>query len=190
MPDNGTMHGNGRAHGHRKAHGHDDRHAADACAAPVDAETVAEHLAAVLAVATALAPELASLDAARGLVLAEDIRSATATPPFDNSAMDKKLKELKREFSSTTFPSNLREALASQVQGSRLYLAAALDVAADASLGEAPDFVPVQAARNAAKPAIAEPWMNSRRETRRGEKGFCSFMCLLRWSPVLVTSSG
>ncbi len=88
MPDNGTIHGNGRAHGHRKAHGHDDRHAADACAAPVDAETVAEHLAAVLAVATPLAPELASLDAARGLVLAEDIRSATATPPFDNSAMD------------------------------------------------------------------------------------------------------
>jgi hypothetical protein len=51
------------------------------------------------------------------------------------------------------------------------------DAAAEAaSLGEAPDLVPVQAARKAAKPAIAVPWMNRRRDTRCGEEGSCSFM--------------
>jgi molybdenum cofactor synthesis domain-containing protein len=75
----------GTAHEWEHAHGH---LAADVCAAPADAETVAEHLAAVLQVATPLVPVLTSLDAAHGLVLAEDIHSATATPPFDNSAMD------------------------------------------------------------------------------------------------------
>jgi molybdenum cofactor synthesis domain-containing protein len=50
--------------------------------------SVAEHLAIVLNSVTALEPQLCPLDAAGGLVLAEDIRTLTATPPFDNSAMD------------------------------------------------------------------------------------------------------
>ncbi|TDW30539.1 gephyrin-like molybdotransferase Glp [Cryobacterium psychrophilum] len=49
---------------------------------------MAEQLAAVLAECHVLAPTQVSLDDVRGLVLAEDIHSATATPPFDNSAMD------------------------------------------------------------------------------------------------------
>ncbi|MDJ0322317.1 molybdopterin molybdotransferase MoeA [Cryobacterium sp. PH31-AA6] len=83
MRHNGTA--DQQAREHERAHGHS---APDACAAPADAETVAEHLAAVLQIAAPLAPALTSLDAAHGLVLAEDIHSATATPPFDNSAMD------------------------------------------------------------------------------------------------------
>ncbi|WP_245884692.1 gephyrin-like molybdotransferase Glp [Glaciihabitans tibetensis] len=49
---------------------------------------MAEHLAIVLDAVPVLGAERRSLDAARGLVAAEDVRSATATPPFDNSAMD------------------------------------------------------------------------------------------------------
>jgi len=49
---------------------------------------VAEQLAAVLAECHPMPPTRVSLDDVRGLVLAEDVRSATATPPFDNSAMD------------------------------------------------------------------------------------------------------
>ncbi len=94
MRHNGTAH-NDTAHDraqrseHDHPHGHEPGHPMpDACAAPAEAETVAEHLVAVLEVATHLTPVLTSLDAAHGLVLAEDIHSATATPPFDNSAMD------------------------------------------------------------------------------------------------------
>ncbi|MDH6235772.1 gephyrin-like molybdotransferase Glp [Cryobacterium sp. CG_9.6] len=68
------------------AHGHD--RGADACAPAASARTAAEQLAAVLAEAHVLPPTRLSLDEVRGLVLAEDVVSATATPPFDNSAMD------------------------------------------------------------------------------------------------------
>ncbi len=47
-----------------------------------------------------------------------------------------------------------------------------------ASLGALLDFVPVQAARNAANPAIAVPWTKRRRDTSRGGDD-CSLMCLL-----------
>ncbi|MFC5929245.1 gephyrin-like molybdotransferase Glp [Cryobacterium melibiosiphilum] len=60
----------------------------DACAPAASARSVAEQLAHVLAQVTALPPVRLPLDEARGLVLAEDVRSATDTPPFDNSAMD------------------------------------------------------------------------------------------------------
>jgi len=60
----------------------------DACAPTSAARTVAEQLAAVLRTAQPLAPVAVTLDAARGLVLAEDVTTATDTPPFDNSAMD------------------------------------------------------------------------------------------------------
>jgi molybdenum cofactor synthesis domain-containing protein len=53
-----------------------------------DPRSVAEQLAVVLATTTVLAPVRLALDDARGLVLAEDILSSTAIPPFDNSAMD------------------------------------------------------------------------------------------------------
>jgi molybdenum cofactor synthesis domain-containing protein len=69
---------------HPEAHGHE----AGGCTVPDSARSVAEQLAAVLESVRPLAPTLVSLDAANGLVLAEDIRSATDTPPFDNSAMD------------------------------------------------------------------------------------------------------
>ncbi|WP_051973576.1 gephyrin-like molybdotransferase Glp [Cryobacterium sp. MLB-32] len=67
---------------------HDHGTSRDACAPPVSARSVAEQLEAVLEGCQALAPALVSLDAALGLVLAEDVVSATDTPPFDNSAMD------------------------------------------------------------------------------------------------------
>ena len=70
---------------------HDATHthgAHDACAPPASARSVAEQLAVVLAATAPLPPVRLPLDEARGLVLAEDIRSATDTPPFDNSAMD------------------------------------------------------------------------------------------------------
>ncbi|TFC52253.1 molybdopterin molybdotransferase MoeA [Cryobacterium sp. TMT1-21] len=75
---------------HRHDHGgrHTHEHVADGCSVPASARTVAEQLAAVLAAVAPLPPALVSLDEALGLVLAEDIRSATDTPPFDNSAMD------------------------------------------------------------------------------------------------------
>lgn len=53
-----------------------------------ESRSVAEQLAVILAEATVLSPVPLSLDEARGRVLAEDIRSSTAIPPFDNSAMD------------------------------------------------------------------------------------------------------
>jgi len=67
-------------------HSHSER--ADACAPAASARTVAEQLAVILADVKPLVPVRVSLDAARGLVLAEDVLSATDTPPFDNSAMD------------------------------------------------------------------------------------------------------
>ncbi|MBB5642561.1 gephyrin-like molybdotransferase Glp [Cryobacterium roopkundense] len=60
----------------------------DACAPAASARSVAEQLVAVLEGCHVLAPSVVSLDAALGLVLAEDVVSATDTPPFDNSAMD------------------------------------------------------------------------------------------------------
>ena len=82
-----------RAHAgsaHEDGHGHDHTHSdrADACAPAASARTVAEQLAVILADLKPLVPVRVSLDAARGLVLAEDVLSATDTPPFDNSAMD------------------------------------------------------------------------------------------------------
>jgi molybdenum cofactor synthesis domain-containing protein len=57
-------------------------------AVPASARSVADQLSFVLAAVAPLPPVLVSLDAALGLVLAEDILSKTDTPPFDNSAMD------------------------------------------------------------------------------------------------------
>ena len=73
-------------HQHRQEQQHGA--ADDACAPPVSARSVADQLAFVLAAVDPLPPTLVSLDAALGLVLAADVRSATDTPPFDNSAMD------------------------------------------------------------------------------------------------------
>ena len=71
------------------AHRHEHEHDADAgCTVPDSARSVADQLSTVLAAVGALPPALVSLDVALGLVLAEDIRSRTDTPPFDNSAMD------------------------------------------------------------------------------------------------------
>jgi molybdenum cofactor synthesis domain-containing protein len=62
----------------------------DVCAPStrVYARSVAEHLAQVLEAVPVLDPELLPLDLARNLVSGADIRTVTATPPFDNSAMD------------------------------------------------------------------------------------------------------
>ncbi|WP_240607042.1 molybdopterin molybdotransferase MoeA [Cryobacterium aureum] len=67
-------------------HAHTDR--ADACAPAASARTVSEQLAVVLGSVAPLPPVRVELDAARGLVLAEDVLTLTDTPPFDNSAMD------------------------------------------------------------------------------------------------------
>ncbi|TFD13459.1 molybdopterin molybdotransferase MoeA [Cryobacterium sp. TMT1-2-2] len=73
--------------GHRENdHAHPDR--ADACAPAATARTVSEQLAVVLGSVAPLLPVRVELDAARGLVLAEDVLTVTDTPPFDNSAMD------------------------------------------------------------------------------------------------------
>ena len=69
-------------------HRHDHTPADDVCMPPASARSVAEQLAAVFSIVIPLQPVGVPLDQARGLVLAEDIRSATAIPPFDNSAMD------------------------------------------------------------------------------------------------------
>ncbi|MDJ0350060.1 gephyrin-like molybdotransferase Glp [Cryobacterium sp. PH29-G1] len=61
---------------------------ADACAPAASARTVVEQLAIVLGSVAPLPAVRVPLDAARGLVLAEDVLTATDTPPFDNSAMD------------------------------------------------------------------------------------------------------
>ncbi len=61
---------------------------ADACAPAASARTVAEQLALVLDAVSLPAPVRVELDAARGLMLAEDVFTTTDTPPFDNSAMD------------------------------------------------------------------------------------------------------
>lgn len=50
--------------------------------------TVAEHLDYILEGTLPLAPVRASLAAAHGLILAEDINAELAVPPFENSAMD------------------------------------------------------------------------------------------------------
>lgn len=73
-------------HDHRRGHTHPER--ADACAPVASARTVAEQLAVVLGSVAPLPPVRVELDAARGLVLAEDVLTVTDTPPFDNSAMD------------------------------------------------------------------------------------------------------
>ncbi|TFC93890.1 MULTISPECIES: gephyrin-like molybdotransferase Glp [Cryobacterium] len=78
---------------HEQEHEHTDQRGAaggDAagCFVPVYARSVADQLAFVLAAVDPLPPVLVSLDAALGLVLADDVRSKTDTPPFDNSAMD------------------------------------------------------------------------------------------------------
>ena len=74
------------------ANDHDHRHSqtdrADVCAPAASARTVSEQLAIVLGSVAPLPPVRVELDAARGLVLAEDVLTVTDTPPFDNSAMD------------------------------------------------------------------------------------------------------
>jgi molybdopterin molybdotransferase len=74
------------AAGDHANHTHTD--GTDACAPVASARTVAEQLAIVLASVAPLPPVRVELDAARGLVLAEDVLTVTDTPPFDNSAMD------------------------------------------------------------------------------------------------------
>ncbi|SDK87534.1 molybdopterin molybdochelatase [Cryobacterium psychrotolerans] len=78
----------GDAHPHGRDHEHAHPAPADDCAIPASARSVAEQQGAVLATVAPLPPARVTLDEARGLVLAEDIRSATDIPPFDNSAMD------------------------------------------------------------------------------------------------------
>ena len=74
--------------GHRVAEKRAGRRMTPAIPLHPRAETVAEHLEAVLGAVAPLAPVRLPLESARGLVLAEDVRTATAIPPFDNSAMD------------------------------------------------------------------------------------------------------
>ncbi|MDF2979261.1 MAG: molybdopterin molybdenumtransferase [Actinomycetospora sp.] len=67
--------------GHGHGHGHD--HGDPAAMRPVD-----EHAAAVAALFTPMPAETVALDGALGRVLAEDLASPVALPPFANSAMD------------------------------------------------------------------------------------------------------
>lgn len=57
------------------------------------------------------------------------LREQNLVGNIDGKAMQAKLADLQREFKTTTFPSSLSQALTSADQGSRLYLAAALDTA-------------------------------------------------------------
>ena len=86
----GHEHGDGHEHGHEHGNRHDHGPvpAGDDCLVPASARSVAEQLDAVLAAVSPLPPARITLDEAGGLVLAEDIRTATDIPPFDNSAMD------------------------------------------------------------------------------------------------------
>ena len=68
--------------------GHTHSERPDACAPAASARTVFEQLALVLGSLAPLPPVRVQLDAARGLMLAEDVLTLTDTPPFDNSAMD------------------------------------------------------------------------------------------------------
>jgi len=88
ISESNTAESPGHAHEHEHAHAHAHAADGDACAPPAAARTVSEQLAAVLDTCRALRPVQIPLDAARGLVLAEDVTTATDTPPFDNSAMD------------------------------------------------------------------------------------------------------
>jgi molybdopterin molybdotransferase len=98
-PDHGHRreHGDGQgdSHGHEHGHGsHDHGHGgglADPCAAEPHADrqwTVEEHLAEVLAAVSPLPPLELQLLEAHGCLTVEDILSAVALPPFDNSSMD------------------------------------------------------------------------------------------------------
>ncbi|RAG85093.1 molybdopterin molybdenumtransferase MoeA [Streptacidiphilus pinicola] len=86
----------GPDHGHGDRHGHGDHHdhgagLADPCAAESGAErqwSVDEHLAQVLAAVAPLPPLELQLLEAQGCVTVEDVVSAVALPPFDNSSMD------------------------------------------------------------------------------------------------------
>ena len=71
--------------GHSGGHGHD---ASDPCHVQAGSLSVAEQQQIVLEAVVPLTPHRVALDAAYGLVLAEDVHSATHIPPFDNSAMD------------------------------------------------------------------------------------------------------
>ncbi len=71
--------------GHGVGHSHGTP---DACLAPVGSLSVAEQRQVILDAVAPLTPRRVALDAAHGLVLAEDVHSATHIPPFDNSAMD------------------------------------------------------------------------------------------------------
>jgi molybdopterin molybdotransferase len=68
-------------HGHGGHHGHD--HGDPAAMRPVD-----EHAAAVAALFSPMPAETVALAGALGAVLAEDLASPVALPPFANSAMD------------------------------------------------------------------------------------------------------
>jgi molybdopterin molybdotransferase len=87
-------HGRRRDHGHGGGHGHGHDHGAglaDPCAAEPGAErqwTVDEHLAEVLAAVSPLPPLELQLLEAQGCRTVEEIVSAVALPPFDNSSMD------------------------------------------------------------------------------------------------------
>ncbi|SEK22878.1 gephyrin-like molybdotransferase Glp [Streptacidiphilus jiangxiensis] len=88
--DNGHDHGGSQGQGS----GHDHGHAAglaDPCAAPTGAQrqwSVDEHRADVLAAVSPLPPLELQLLEAQGCLTVEDIVSAVALPPFDNSSMD------------------------------------------------------------------------------------------------------
>jgi molybdopterin molybdotransferase len=82
-------HGHGGGHGHGHDHGHGHGH--DPCAGEPGAErqwTVDEHLAEVLAAVSPLPPLELQLLEAQGCRTVEEIVSAVALPPFDNSSMD------------------------------------------------------------------------------------------------------
>ncbi|MEY9872216.1 molybdopterin molybdotransferase [Streptacidiphilus sp. MAP12-33] len=90
--EHGTGHGSGagEGQGHAHEHGH-GAGLADPCAAQPGTDrqwTVEEHLADVLAAVSPLRPLELQLLEAQGCLTVEEIVSAVALPPFDNSSMD------------------------------------------------------------------------------------------------------
>jgi molybdopterin molybdotransferase len=88
--EHGAWHAPGHVHGHDHGHGH-GAGLADPCAAESGADrlwTVEEHLAEVLAAVSPLPPLELQLLEAQGCLTMEEIYSAVALPPFDNSSMD------------------------------------------------------------------------------------------------------
>jgi molybdopterin molybdotransferase len=79
--DDARQQGHGQGHGHDGGHGHD--HGDPAAMRPVE-----EHAAAVAALVAPTGTETVPLAQARDRVLAQDLSSPIALPPFANSAMD------------------------------------------------------------------------------------------------------